>query len=105
MRDTTYHFEGRGKGTGHLEPYRFIKCTDGTVMAIIIACYGVEFVMGYCRIALYDKWGLYCGDVFLRESGPALIRSWARPLNRDLFFFKPTRLELVTEQEWMRKLE
>jgi hypothetical protein len=42
MRDTTYHFEGRGKGTdSNLEPYRFIQCTDGTVMAIIIACHGV----------------------------------------------------------------
>jgi hypothetical protein len=72
-------------------------------MAIIIACHGVEFIVGYCRKALYDKWGLYCGGVFFRESDPALTRSWARSLNKDLFFFKPTRLELVAELEWMRK--
>jgi hypothetical protein len=106
MRDTTHYFEGRGKETGsHLEPYRCIQCTDGTVMAIIIACHGVEFVVGYCRNALYDKWGLYCGDVFLRESDHTLSRSWALALNRGLFFFKPTRLDLVREQEWMRRSE
>ena len=65
-------------------------------MAIIIAYHGVELVMGYCRNALYYKWGRYCGNVFLRESDHTLSRSWALALKRGLFFFKPTRLKLVT---------
>lgn len=104
MRDTTHHFEGRGIGTGsHLEPYRFIRCDDGIVMAIIFACHGVEFTLGYCRNALWDKWGLYCGGVFTRESNSTLTRTWALPHQRGLFFFKPIRLELVAEQNWMRQ--
>lgn len=104
MRETTHYFEGRGNGTGsHLEPYCFIRCDEGTVMAIIIACHGVEFILGYCRNALYDKWGLYCGDVFIRHSDAAITRSWAVAMKKGLSLFRPTRLEFVTEQEWMKR--
>lgn len=104
MRETTYNFEGRGKGTGsQREPYRHIQCADGTVMAIIFSCHGVEFVLGYCRQALFDKWGLCCGGVFMRESDAALTRSWPVVLKGGLFFFRPVRLELVKEQDWMRQ--
>jgi hypothetical protein len=103
MRETNHYFGGRGKGIGkHQEPYCSIRCETGTVMAVIISCHGVEFIMGYCRTALWDQWGLYCGDVFVRESNSSFSRTWAVPLQRGLFFFKPTRLELVTEQDWMR---
>lgn len=105
MRETTHYFQGRGQGTEEqLEPYRHVLCTDGTVMAIIYNCHGVEFVVGYCRQALFDKWGLYCGGVFIRESDAALTRSWAVALKEGLFFFKPMRLELIKEQDWMRQI-
>ena len=106
MRETTHYFEGRGNGTGsHLDPYCYIRCDEGTVMAIIFNCHGVEFILGYCRNALYDKWGLYCGGVFIRHSDAALTRSWAVAKHRCLFLFRPTRLEFVTEQDWMRRHE
>jgi hypothetical protein len=106
MRETTYHFKGRGVGSGNqFEPYRLIECADGTVMAIISTCHGVQFVVGYCRQALFDRWGLYCGGVFTRESNATLTRSWAMTLRSGLFFFTPMRLELVEEQDWMRKRE
>lgn len=71
-------------------------------MAIIFACCGVEFIQGYCRKAMIDRWGLYCADPFLRASDAGLVRFWAEPVRRGLFLFRPTRLEIVPEQEWMR---
>lgn len=104
MRQSTHYFEGRGQGTGsHLDPYCCIHCTGGTVMVILHNCHGVEFILGYCRKALYDKWGLYCSDVFTRRSDATLTRSWAVSMNKGLFLFRPTRLELVPEQDWMRQ--
>ena len=103
MRLNSHFFEGRGKGTDqHATPYRLIECADGVVLAIIYECHGVEFVQGYCRKALIDKWGLQCFDPFKRAQDPALTRAWMYPLKKDLHFFRPTRLELVAEQEWMR---
>ena len=104
MRGTNHYFGGRGKGISkHQEPYRCIRCETGTVMEVIINCHGVEFILGYCRNALWDQWGLYCGDVFVRKSNSSFTRTWAVPLQRGLFFFKPIRLELVEEQNWMRQ--
>ena len=57
---------------------------------------GVEFITGYCRNALWEQWGLFCGDVFVRESISSFTRTWAVPLQQGLFFYKPIRLE------WLR---
>lgn len=103
MRLNSHYFAGRGKGTDHhIEPYRLIECADGMVLAIIYACHGVDFVQGYCRKALIDQWSMQCIDPFLRGGDSTLTRAWAIPLKRRLFLYRPTRLELVAEQEWMR---
>jgi hypothetical protein len=102
----SHFFAGRGKGTDHhVEPYRLIECADRMVLAIIFASHGVEFIQGYCRKALIDKWGLQCIDPFLRGGDSTLTRAWAIPLKRRLFLFRATRLDLVAEQEWMRVTE
>lgn len=71
-------------------------------MQLIVTCHGVDFTLGYCRSALWDRWGLCCGDVFVRASDSSFTRTWAVPLQRVLFWFRPVRLELVAEQDWMR---
>ena len=103
MRENYYQFKGRGLGTGcHDDPYRLIQCGKGSVMVISYRCHGVEFILGYCRKAMIDRWGTYCADPFQRASDAALTRSWAEPAKKSLFLFRPTRLEIVPEQEWMR---
>lgn len=99
----SHFFAGRSKGTDHhVEPYRLIECADGIVFAIIFASHGVEFIQGYCRKALIDKWGMQCIDTFKRGGDSTLTRAWAIPLKQGSFLFRPTRLDLVAEQEWMR---
>jgi len=104
MRNNNPHyFAGRGKTCGnHPKSYRIIECRDGTVLAIIYICHGVGFISGYCRKAMIDPWGVYCHAPFQRASDATLTRAWAEPLKKDgIFLFRPTRLEIVTEQPWM----
>ena len=72
-------------------------------MAIIYSSCGVDFVQAYCRKAMIDRWGMFCADPFRRASDAALTRSWAEPIGRSLFLFRPTRFEIVPEREWMRQ--
>lgn len=103
MNDNIFNFKGRGLGTGqHDEPYRHIRCGEGSVMVICYGCQGIEFVLGYCRRVTIDRWGVYIHDPFRRSSDAALTRSWAEPYGKGQFLFRPTRLEIVKEQEWMR---
>lgn len=102
MRMNTYYFSGRGKGIDHYqENHLFIRCEEGTVLAIIYTCSGVDFVYAHCRKALMDRWGVECIDPFVRECDPGMTRQWAVPLER-VYFFRPMKLEIVAEQEWMR---
>ncbi len=87
------------------DPYRFLRCHKGAVLAIIESCGGVEFIRGYCRVALFDQWGLWCGEVFIRCNNADLTRSWACPVPGECHIFRPTRLELVAEEEWMSATE
>jgi len=102
MSKNSYHFKGRSVGTGcPVNSCKMIECESGTVMAITFECHGVQFVHGYCRMAIIDLWGLYCHDPFQRASDSALSRCWAEPSKKGLFIYQPTRLEIVREQEWM----
>ena len=97
-------FAGRGRGNEQFtEPYRLLECADGIVLAIIVTCGGVEFLRGYCRKALIDKWGIHCYEPFTRGSDSGFTKAWAIPMDKDLIMFKKTILELVSEQDWMRR--
>lgn len=104
MRENIHYFEGRGKNSGiHPDPYRTIESCAGSVLAIIHISHGVEFVQAYCRRALYDNWGLYCHEPFRRACDAGLTQTWAEPMPQGLFIFRPTRIEIVREQDWMRQ--
>jgi hypothetical protein len=103
MNNEIFQFKGRGLGTGcQDEPYRHIRCGEGSVMVISYLCHGTEFVLGYCRRVTVDRWGVYIHDPFRRASNATLSRSWAEPSHKGLFLFRPMRLEIITEQDWMR---
>jgi len=104
MRENLHQFMGRGLGTGSDDDNcRIIQCTAGTVMVIVVSCGGVDFVHAHCRKAMIDRWGVYCGDPFRRASNAALTSTWAEPIPRGLFIFRPIRLEIVPEQDWMQR--
>lgn len=103
MRTNIFEFKGRGWGVSkHDDPWRIIECSKGSVLVILYSCNGIEFIGGYCRRAMIDPWGLYCDQPFRRASNTTLNRSWAERSKKGWFLFRPTRLEIVKEQEWMR---
>lgn len=104
MRENTYHFKGRGLGTGRItDACRVIECAEGTVMAITVSYGGIEFIHSHCRKAMIDRWGVYCADPFRRAGDAAITRHWAEPFRKGMFIFRPSRLVIVTEQPWMRQ--
>lgn len=104
MRENSHPFFGRGSGSAGIEdPCCVIECAEGTVLAITVSYGGTEFILGHCRRALIDRWGMYCDSPFRRVSDAALRRCWAEPLKKGMFIFRPARLEIVSEQQWMRQ--
>ena len=104
MKLNSHLFAGRGLGNEQFtEPYRLLECADGIVFAIIVTCGGVEFLRGYCRKALIDKWGIHCYEPFVMGSDSTFTHSWATPMGKDLILFKKTTLDLVPERDWMRR--
>ena len=103
MRYQPQYYQGRGFETDFdEESCRVIECGEGSVMEVIYTSHGCEFIQGYCRMAIMDRWGMYCDDMFVRGSDSAFTRFWAEPRIKGLFIFKPTRLEFVSEEPWMR---
>jgi len=71
-------------------------------MEIVIKCGGIEFIDGYCRRAMIDRWGLYCVDPFRRASDGALTRSWPMHHKEGRWIYRPASLEIMKEEKWMR---
>lgn len=96
-----YRFNGRGhQAVAHDKCY-LIETDAGTVLTIIEVYGNAELVVGYCRKALADRWGVYCYDPFRRASDPCLTRSWAEPDPAGMFIFRGVRFHLTREEEWM----
>ena len=62
----------------------------------------VEFILGYCRSAIVERWGCYCIGTFRRATSLDLSRSWATQMESELMIFHAATVYLVPEEEWMR---
>lgn len=61
-----------------------------------------EFVKGYCRSVIVERWGCYCMTTFRRSSNLDLSHSWAIPMESELMIYHAVSVYLVPEEEWMR---
>lgn len=93
-----------GRGTPQINRSRILSLDPdpGAVLLITKRIADIEFVCGYCRSAIIDKWGCYCAHPFLRVGSPDLSRSWCMPMESDLMIFHAVCLYLVPEEPWMR---
>lgn len=96
-----YRFYCRGNPTIPHEKCYLIESDAGTVLTIIEVYGNAELVVGYCRKALADRWGVYCYDPFRRVSDLALTRSWAAEYPDGMHIFRGVRFHLAREEEWM----
>lgn len=97
-----FHFHGRGTRDIAADSLFLIESDEGSVLGITVRYGQAEFMVGYCRKALADRWGLYCDDIFRRASSPDLSRSWADHWTAGAFFFHRVRIHLIREEEWMK---
>lgn len=101
MMRKNYQFSGRGSKVESDNACHSIECAEGRVLAITEVFGNAEFVIGYCRAAIIDQWGVCCIDAFRRVSNDDLTRTWAEPKKAGLVIFRGVRLRLVGEEAWM----
>ncbi|MEY4568765.1 MAG: hypothetical protein RLZZ398_204 [Verrucomicrobiota bacterium] len=97
-----FHFQGRGTREIASDRIILIESDEGSVLGITVRYGQAEFMVGYCRKALAERWGIYCDNLFRRASSPDLSRSWADQVTEGAFIFRSVRLHLAREEEWMR---
>lgn len=98
-----YRYEGRGRVHRRDEASFHIECDEGRVLTITEAFGNAEFIVGYCRAAIVDAWGVCCIEPFRRVSDPGFTRSWAGRERTGLILFRRVRLHLAVEESWMRR--
>ena len=76
----------------------------GSVLRIIGECNSGEFIVGYCREAIADRWGVYCENPFRRVPDISGRIFWAEYHPEGWFIYKEVRIQLVREEEWMKGL-
>lgn len=97
-----FHFQGRGTRDIASDSIFLIEADEGSVLGITVRYGQAEFMAGYCRTALADRWGIYCDNLFRRASSPDLKRTWASQVSEDAVFYRSVRIHLMREEEWMR---
>ena len=98
-----FHFPGRGNAEIAADSILLIEAAEGTVLGIGMRYGRAEVMVGYCRKALADRWGIYCQDPFLHVSSPDCRRSWAEHSPGGWFLFHAVCLNPVREEEWMKQ--
>ncbi len=104
MRDNL-KFEGRGQCPVEDNIVQIIRCESGSVIAIYGNYRGHDLLIAYSRMVVMNRWSAYCKDSFCRASDVGLKRTWAVPSNKKLFLHRAITMEIVTEEEWMKKTE
>ena len=99
--DHFFDFLGRGDRMIDRDKYFQLQPDPGAVLLLCLPCGRTEFIVGYARSAIVEKWGCYCFGSFRRVSDASLRRSWAEPHEADLMIFRAVSIYLVPEQPWM----
>lgn len=74
----------------------------GFAYCISVLAGGHAFIWGYSRMLQIDPWGLGVTNAFRRRSAPSLSSSWAERFAAEAWIYRPTVIQLITEQDWMR---
>lgn len=101
LMDHYFDFLGRGDSMIDRGKYYNLEPDPGAVLLLCLPCGRTEFVIGYARSAIVEKWGCYCFNSFRRVSDVSLQRSWAEPNESDLMIFRSVSIYLTKEEPWM----
>lgn len=99
-----FQYLGRGLEPVREEPRYLIECGEGRVLTVTEKFGHAEYIVGYCRSAIVDAWGVRCIQPFRRVSDLGFTRSWAEPRKNDLMIYRRVWLNIAKEEKWMRML-
>lgn len=95
-------FGGRGN-PDTVEKPEAVVAEIGSVYCLVLTVGGIEFVSHYCRMAVFDRFGIRLLNPFRRSFSYILGLDCAYYLPKDLYVFCAARLEESSEQEWMAR--
>lgn len=101
MRDT-FPYLGRHKTPADTEP-DFIRPPDGHVLCLVVCVAEFEIVSLYARQAVINRWGIRLIQPFRRLSLSNMRHEFAEYLPQNLHIFCPARLQVIPEEEWMKR--
>lgn len=98
-----FEFNGRGSKTESVCVGYHIGCATGRVLAVTEVFGPVELILGYCREAVVDQWGVCCIHPFHRVSNVDCTRSWAQQDKDSIMIYRRVRVHLEAEEPWMQR--
>lgn len=98
---TIYHYQGRGNVTPtHPHGPQVIQADPGRVFWIV--GHGQPRTnIAFCRMFLFDAWGLFVVNPFRRYDDYYTRRTYAEYLPHDVFLFHEVHIYTVPEESWM----
>lgn len=98
---TEINFHGRGHPGNR--PGEFMMLAEpGFAYCISVLVGGRAFIWCYSRMLQIDPWGLGVTNAFRRRSTPGLVSAWAECFAAEAWIYRPTVIQLIPEQDWMR---
>lgn len=104
MNDT-FRFDGRGNPAIIEFSPEVIEAEPGNVLCLVVVVGNFEIVSYYTRMAVIDYWFMRMVNPFRRLSYSNHRYDFADYLPKDLFIHCPARLQMIPEEEWMRREE
>jgi hypothetical protein len=98
----SHYYEGRANPAIIEYPAEAIQVDPGHVFRLVVSV-GVEIGTYYSRMVVIDYWGMRVVNPFRRSSYKSLGHEFADYLPKDLFVFRPARLQMIPEEQWMRR--
>lgn len=101
--NNTHHFEGRANPAIIEFAAEPIQAEPGHVFRLVVPVCEKEIFTCYTRLAVIDYWGMRIVNPFRRVSFRNPTRNFSDYLPKDLFVFCPARLQMIPEEQWMRR--
>lgn len=100
-----YFYTFSGRGNHHVEGTSkwLLEPDPGTIFLITKLCHGAEFIIGYCRSVIIDRWTCYTYGNFRRVWSPGMNDMWAEPLSDELLIYHAVEIHLTEELPWMTR--
>ena len=101
MRES-FPYLGRNATPDDTEP-DVIRPDAGNVLCLVVRVAEFEIVNLYAKQAIINRWGIRLIQPFRRLSVLNMRHEFAGYLGKDIHVFCPARVQVIPEEEWMKR--